>query len=128
MPPKPAPPTLSWPVHRDLAYLLNHWRAWTRMIGRDSFGLLLALEALRLESPTGDTFRYRDLEKALDVSPPTLRRWLASLRIAGLLTTTPVPGTNRTEATFEIHAATPPPTRNTPQPSPLRPRHKSAQG
>jgi DNA-binding transcriptional ArsR family regulator len=111
MPPKAAAPTLSWPVHRDLAYLLTHWRVWTRILGRDSFGLLLTLEALRLEPSTGDTFRYRDLETALDVSPPTLRRWLASLRAAGLLATTPVPGTNRTEATFEIHAAAPPPVR-----------------
>jgi DNA-binding transcriptional ArsR family regulator len=111
MPPKPAAPTLSWPVHRDLAYLLAHWRVWIQILGRDPFGLLLILESLRLEETSGDTFRYRDLETAIGVSPPTLRRWIASLRTAGLLSTSPVPGTNRTEATFEIHVVAPPPTR-----------------
>lgn len=83
------------------------WQGYVERLGRDAFSLLLVLEAVRLQSRTTDVFRYRDLEKALNVSPATLRRWLRILKNAGLLTAEPAPGSNRTEVHFRIHVETP---------------------
>ncbi len=101
------PPPLSWSIHRDLARLLAGWQGYVENLGRDAFSLLLVLEAVRLQSRTTDVFRYRDLEKALKVSPATLRRWLRILKKTGLLTAEPSPGSNRTEAHFRIHLEAP---------------------
>jgi hypothetical protein len=101
--PAPSEPTLSWPVHRDLARILRNWGSWIERLGRDALFLLVVLEAIRLEERETDTFRYRELEQVLDVSPATLRRWIAILKQTGALTTEPVPGSNRTAAHFQIH-------------------------
>lgn len=101
------PPALSWSIHRDLARLLVDWQGYVERLGRDAFSLLLVLEAVRLQSRTTDVFRYRDLEKALNVSPATLRRWLRILKSSGLLTVEPSPGSNRTEVHFRIHLESP---------------------
>lgn len=53
------------------------------------------------------TFRYHDLETTRYASPATFRRWLRILRTSGILTSGPVPGTNRTEARFTIHLPVP---------------------
>lgn len=104
---KNSSPSLSWAVHRDLAHLLSGWRDYVKKLGRDAFGLLLILEAVRLHVRDVDTFRYRELEETLSISPATLRRWLRTLKTAGLVTTEPVPGSNRAEAAFQIHLEAP---------------------
>jgi hypothetical protein len=96
-------PRLPWAIHRDLARLLAGWRRYVKDLGPDAFFFLLLLEGLRLESPKSDAFRYRDVEQILGVSPATIRRWLQTLKLAGLITLEPVPGTNRAHTSFRVH-------------------------
>ena len=103
----PSHPYLSWAVHRDLASLFANWRAYVKELGPDAFLLIILLEAIRLESFRYGTFNYRDIERALDISPATLRRWLHTLKEEGFLTTEPAPDTNRADAHFSIHLRSP---------------------
>lgn len=94
---------LSWPVHRDVARIFADWSPVFRALGSEAFAFLLVLEALRVTSPKPERIHYSELAKALAVSSNTLRRWLRTLKDAGVVTTSFVPGTHNAQAYFEIH-------------------------
>lgn len=102
-PAKPKPPRLSWPVHRDVARIFAAWSQRFRALGSEAFAFLLILEALRVTGPKPERFHYGELARALGISTNTLRRWLRTLKRAGLVTTLFVPGTYNAQAYFQIH-------------------------
>jgi transposase-like protein len=94
---------LTRPVHRDLAHIYSRWSEYFKLLSSEAFALLIILEGLRTRSSAPDQFHFSALAGELGVSPNTLRRWLAKLKKAGLLTTRLVPGTHSTEASFRLH-------------------------
>lgn len=97
------PARLTWSVHRDVARIFAAWSQRFRELGSEAFAFLLVLEALRVTGPKPERLHYGELAQALDISTNTLRRWLRTLKTAGLVTTAFVPGTHNAQAYFEIH-------------------------
>lgn len=94
---------LSWAVHRDIARIFADCPQRFRDLGSEAFAFLLVLEARRVNGLKPDRFHYGELAQDLDVSTNTLRRWLRTLKTAGVVTTAFVPGTHNAQAYFEIH-------------------------
>lgn len=94
---------MSWAVHRDIARLLADCPHWFRDLGSEAFALLFVLEARRGAGSKPDRFHYGELAQDLGVSTNTLRRWLRTLKTAGVVTTAFVPGTHNAQAYFQIH-------------------------
>lgn len=60
-----------------------------------------------MTGPKPDRFHYGELARDLGVSTNTLRRWLRTLKRAGVVTTAFVPGTHNAQAYFEIRLESP---------------------
>ena len=97
------PTSLPRAIRQDLTTILTGWSKYMQKLQSEAFAFLVVLEGIKLSGGSEPRFNYRELEKAMNVSSSTLRRWLGALKKAGIVDTQFVPGTNRAEATFDIN-------------------------
>lgn len=104
---QPAPETganqaLDRDIHHDLVFILTHFADYTRVLGENSFSLLIGLYGIRNRLRERATFTRREIESATGISYSTLHRRLQKLRKSGVLELRPIPGTQRSVLAFEL--------------------------
>lgn len=102
----PSNQALDRDIHHDLVFILSHFADYTRVLGENSFSLLIGLYGIRNRLRDRATFTRREIESATGISYSTLHRRLQRLRKSGVLELKPVPGTQRSVLSFELRRLT----------------------
>jgi hypothetical protein len=93
-------------IHHDLVFILTHFADYTRVLGENSFSLLIGLYGIRNRLRERATFTRREIESATGISYSTLHRRLQRLKKSGVLELKPIPGTQRSVLAFELRRLT----------------------